>query len=257
MSLIGRAGYEKINSTGNQRSLQSSNTPAAGANAVSAQSMQQAEFEVELLTWMAFQQTAEALAGTSQSESTSVDSAMNGLSPLLSSMLPADAGLQGTIPTSPGALSTQSWLDQYQTTEPATTAIPAAQPSVPPSNEIEGAIQTASNEFGVPANLIRSVVEQESGMNPSAVSPSGAMGLMQLMPSTAETLGVTQPFDIVSNINGGTRYLKQLLTQFNGNWSLALAAYNAGPAAVTQYGGIPPFPETQNYVQNVLKNAQH
>jgi hypothetical protein len=118
--------------------------------------------------------------------------------------------------------------------------------------QIRTAIQDASQKYGVPASLIRGVIEQESGMNPRAVSSAGAVGLMQLMPDTARSLGVENPLDPVQNINGGSKYLAQLLGQFGGNASLALAAYNAGPGAVQKNGGIPPYTETQNYVSNVL-----
>ncbi|MFD1677793.1 lytic transglycosylase domain-containing protein [Alicyclobacillus fodiniaquatilis] len=116
-------------------------------------------------------------------------------------------------------------------------------------------VNQAANTYGISPNLLNAVIEQESSFQPDAVSGAGALGLMQLMPSTAQTLGVTNPLDPTQNINGGAKYLSQLLSQFNGNVSLALAAYNAGPGAVTQYGGIPPYAETQNYVSSVLQKA--
>lgn len=113
-------------------------------------------------------------------------------------------------------------------------------------------IDRVSQEEGVDANLIRSIVEQESGFNPMAVSGKGAKGLMQLMPLTAQSLGVRDAFDPEQNVRGGSKYIRQLIQQFGGDLNKAVAAYNAGPGNVNKYGGIPPFRETQDYVQKVL-----
>jgi soluble lytic murein transglycosylase-like protein len=112
-------------------------------------------------------------------------------------------------------------------------------------------ILTASRTHGVPAALVKAVIAAESAFDPAALSPKGAMGLMQLMPGTADDLGVEQPFHDEQNISGGTRYLRWLFDRY-GDWLRTLAAYNAGPEAVDRYDGVPPYPETREYVQRVL-----
>lgn len=113
-------------------------------------------------------------------------------------------------------------------------------------------IRQLSQHHGVDEALIHAVVKQESGYQPAVVSHAGARGLMQLMPATARDLGVNDATDPQQNLDGGIRYLKQQLKRFNGNVALALAAYNAGPAAVEKHGGIPPYPETRQYVRTIL-----
>ena len=118
--------------------------------------------------------------------------------------------------------------------------------------EIDKLIDKYSEQNNLDPNFVKAVVKQESGFNPNATSHCGAMGLMQLMPATAQGLGVTNAYDAEQNIYGGTKYLKGLMDRFDNNKELALAAYNAGPNAVKKYNGIPPYRETQNYVKNVM-----
>lgn len=119
------------------------------------------------------------------------------------------------------------------------------------------AIEGSARKYGVPVELICGVILQESGGNPRAVSPAKAMGLMQLIPSTAKRFGCRNPFDPVQNIDAGTRYLRFLIDRFKGDISLALAGYNAGEHNVEKFGNkIPPFRETRNYVPNVLGYTQ-
>ena len=121
-------------------------------------------------------------------------------------------------------------------------------------SQILNVVNQISEKHGVDEKLVQALIKQESGFNPKAKSKAGAMGLMQLMPSTAKNLGVQDPYNIVQNVEGGVKYLKSMLNKYNGNIILALAAYNAGPGAVDKYDGVPPYQETQNYVKNILAN---
>jgi soluble lytic murein transglycosylase-like protein len=122
---------------------------------------------------------------------------------------------------------------------------------ISPVGTYDDLIRRASRRHGVPAALVKAVIHAESAFNPRAVSPKGAMGLMQLMPATAQLMGVAQPFHARQNVQGGTRYLRSLHDRY-GSWTHTLAAYNAGPSAVDHYRGVPPFAETRQYVKRVL-----
>ena len=115
-------------------------------------------------------------------------------------------------------------------------------------------VSNISAKYNVDEKLVTAVIRQESGFNPKAKSKAGAMGLMQLMPATARGLGVKDPYNPVQNIEGGVKYLSNLLKKYNGNIVLALAAYNAGSGAVDKYSGVPPYKETQSYVKSILAN---
>jgi len=121
--------------------------------------------------------------------------------------------------------------------------------------QIQKVIEGVARKFRLPTELVTAIIKVESNFNPHAVSSEGARGLMQLMPTTAEDLGVRNSFDIRENIIGGCRYLKEMLGRFNGKLELALAAYNAGPGAVEKYGRIPPYKETHDYVKKVLAHC--
>jgi hypothetical protein len=131
-----------------------------------------------------------------------------------------------------------------------TTRIDSYDP-IPPWRAYNELIEKAGHRYGVDPGLIRSVMQTESAFNPVAVSPAGAMGLMQIMPELAAEFGVDDPFDPEQNVMAGARYLRQLLRIHGGNVRLAVASYNAGPGAVARYGTIPPFEETREYVKRV------
>ena len=123
------------------------------------------------------------------------------------------------------------------------------------ANAFEPFILENATVHNVRPELVRAVIQAESAFNPAARSHKGAMGLMQLMPATAEELGVTDPYDPEQNIRGGVAYLKSLLTRYDHNEELALAAYNAGPGAVERYGAVPPYRETRNYIARIKSHS--
>ena len=152
-------------------------------------------------------------------------------------------------------------LDQIirfeQAEEPPTPPAPAPPPQVlPPARPatIGDMVSAASSRNRVDPDLVISVIHAESNFDPRAISPKGAQGLMQLMPKTAANLGVSNPMDPAANVEGGTRYLSELLAQYNNDIIKALAAYNAGPERVDQYHGLPPYRETINYVSRIVRD---
>jgi soluble lytic murein transglycosylase-like protein len=139
----------------------------------------------------------------------------------------------------------------------STAALPVAQAGgAGSSSAYDPMIEQAALRNGLDPALLYGLIQQESGFNPDAQSSAGASGLTQLMPATAASLGVTDPLDPEQSIEGGARYLSRLMGEFAGNTSEALAAYNAGPAAVSRYGGVPPYGETESYVSKVLGYAE-
>jgi soluble lytic murein transglycosylase-like protein len=159
-----------------------------------------------------------------------------------------------------GSASASPTDTAYTSAMPTTVAYDSATPAGANATTGGGSayapmIEQAAARYGIDPSVLYGLIEQESGFDPSATSSAGAQGLTQLMPSTAASLGVTEPLDPAQSIEGGARYLSGLLRQFGGNTTDALAAYNAGPGAVEQYGGVPPYPETQQYVTKVLGYA--
>jgi soluble lytic murein transglycosylase-like protein len=134
---------------------------------------------------------------------------------------------------------------------PGSGVAPSAAAPLPPA-QIDALVEQNARTWQVDPALIKAVIANESGFNANATSGVGAQGLMQLMPATAASLGVHDAYDPAQNVAGGTHYLRGLLDRFGGDKRLAIAAYNAGPGAVEKYGGVPPYAETRNYVQNVL-----
>lgn len=145
-------------------------------------------------------------------------------------------------------ISMSQALQSLETAESENTA------SYANKSQLLGMINQVAQKHGVDEKLVQALIKQESGFNPNAKSKAGAVGLMQLMPATAKSLGVKDPYNAVQNVEGGVKYLKSMLNRYNGNIILALAAYNAGPGAVDKYSGVPPYKETENYVKNILAN---
>jgi len=147
---------------------------------------------------------------------------------------------------------------QMNATPDDTAALPTsdAAPAMVPPAQIDALVGENAQSQNVDPALVKAIIANESGFNANATSKVGAQGLMQLMPGTAAGLGVTNAYDPAQNVAGGTKYIKSLLDRFGGDVRLAVAAYNAGPGAVEKYNGVPPYAETQNYVQNVLASYE-
>ncbi|MBI4642567.1 MAG: lytic transglycosylase domain-containing protein [Deltaproteobacteria bacterium] len=177
---------------------------------------------------------------------------------------PAPAHLKADVcePPAPAALGGPAFLEAAEPSgKPRPNASPRPQkfprillPSALEQANLGAMVKKYAAHYGLDESLVWAVIRQESGFNPAAVSPKGAMGLMQLMPATAVLVGVQDPFNVEENIAGGVKYLKACLNRFDQDVSLALAAYNAGPENVAKYQGCPPFSETKNYVAAVLRN---
>jgi membrane-bound lytic murein transglycosylase MltF len=153
-------------------------------------------------------------------------------------------------------------IDHYEAAPEAPASTPAVKPAqsatpafpLRPKTDLTDVVNEASGRYRLDPDLVNSVIKAESGFNVHAVSPKGAQGLMQLMPGTAAQLGVPNTFDAQQNVEGGTRYLRELLERYNFDLVKALAAYNAGPQRVEQFGGVPPYYETRAYVARVVRD---
>ncbi len=151
-------------------------------------------------------------------------------------------------------------IERFEAAESTIAPPPAHLPKTAPvglrpaQDPIRNIIASAAARHRIDPDFVASVIKAESAFNPRAVSPKGARGLMQLMPQTAASLGVRNSFDPAANVEGGTKYLRQLLDQYAGDAVKALAAYNAGPLRVEQYGRVPPFPETRAYITRIIND---
>ena len=168
---------------------------------------------------------------------------LNGINiELCSSTAPQSAAVNNTVAYSGSSAGISSDTNTYN----------AAASGLSCSAQLDAIFNEAASKYGVDAKFLKAIAKCESDFSTECTSHSGAMGIMQLMPQTAASLGVTNAYDPYQNIMGGARYISEKLTQYNGDKSLALAAYNAGSGNVAKYGGIPPFKETQNYVAKVM-----
>ncbi|HUA21646.1 MAG TPA: lytic transglycosylase domain-containing protein [Bryobacteraceae bacterium] len=154
------------------------------------------------------------------------------------------AAVMGKAPTPAASFFTVPWVES-----PVPFSLPPCDPM--PAAQLDTLVLESAQQNGLKPDLVRAVIDQESGARPCAVSWKGAQGLMQLMPATSESFGVRDPFDPRQNIEAGTKLLKQLLSKYNNDVSLALAAYNAGEGRVDKDGGVPQIPETVNYVNSI------
>ncbi|MFZ3129840.1 MAG: lytic transglycosylase domain-containing protein [Desulfosporosinus sp.] len=186
-----------------------------------------------------------------QSNKTGFSEAENSDSNMLLFATLLKAALEGGMASSQGLMSQSK--DLFGTTDfSRSQRIDVPGDNVENGGSLEHLIYSMAQKYGVDPTLIQQVVKAESGFNSNATSPAGAMGLMQLMPGTAASYGVQNAYDATQNLDGGTHFLKDLLDRFQGSIPLSLAAYNAGLGAVEKYDGVPPYKETQAYVQKIM-----
>jgi soluble lytic murein transglycosylase-like protein len=174
----------------------------------------------------------------------------------VSSARTGESSAYGPATEQGGAFSTALAAAAAATAPASSSASSPAPAGSEGGGEYEAMIQQAAQRYGLNPAVLHGLIQQESGFDAGAQSSAGASGLTQLMPATAAAMGVSDPLDPAESIEGGARYLSGLMSRFGGNTEEALAAYNAGPGAVEQYGGIPPYAETQSYVSKVLGYAE-
>jgi soluble lytic murein transglycosylase-like protein len=208
---------------------------SAGLTAASQAAARVAELQTLIQTVETGGKSGKGSFGAALAEATAVE---GGATPALGEATPLTTPTTSPLPTT-------------TTTNPSSFAAGEETGSVPFASTIEAACA----KYGLNPNLLAGLIEQESHFDPTVGSAAGAQGLTELMPETASSLGVTDPHDPTQSIEGGARLLSEKLKEFGGNTELALAAYNAGSGAVQQYNGIPPYPETEQYVQKVLGYA--
>jgi len=195
--------------------------------------------------WAQTQAATETAALPPAQKPPEVQSAMaDSLAKQRAAVLKQVAAVSGKAPPPAASFFTVPWVES-----PVPFSVPPCDPM--PATELDKLVEQSSQQEGVKAELIRAVISEESGARPCAVSWKGAQGLMQLMPATADSFGVRDPFDPRQNVEAGTKLLKQLLTKYNNDVSLALAAYNAGEGRVDRDGAVPQIPETVNYVNDI------
>ncbi len=178
------------------------------------------------------------------------------LQELISRSRDAATGTASAAAATTTAAEPSSFASALQAASAQPAAYQASAGGTAGSSQYDSLIEAAAVRNGIEPALLHGLIQQESGFDPSSQSSAGAMGLTQLMPGTASSLGVSNPLDPAESIEGGARYLAGMISRFGGNTADALAAYNAGPGAVSQYGGVPPYAETQSYVSKVLGYAE-
>lgn len=245
----------KNNITTGQVTVTGDNTPADNGSAINST---RADFG-QVLDDVKKAEAAVAIDKLiSQSNGGSIDMSLvqrffdqNGINiELCSNTAQQPAAINNTAAYSVSSASVGSDTNTYSTAASGSVKLEASGLSC--SADLDAIFNEAASKYGVDAKFLKAIAKCESDFSTECTSRSGAMGIMQLMPQTAASLGVTNAYDPYQNIMGGARYISEKLTQYNGDKSLALAAYNAGSGNVAKYGGIPPFKETQNYVAKVM-----